>query len=175
MLAETLAGVFERNLDFAYDGETYLAKEMSKIVAAIADDQFRAAVEAHCNETKQQTKRLDRVFSALKRSPAGEANQAVRSLVAESHRLSKHIDRSALLDTALAATATQVEHIEIALYGGLISLSAVLNLGDEVTSLLKETLAEEKAANQRFTAIAVTSLNPAAVGLHNSLHFYPIM
>lgn len=126
--------------------------------------------------TKQRSTQsgLSACFSMLKRAAAGETDHAVRSVVTEAHRLVKHIDRSALLDTALAATATQVEHIEIALYGGMVSISRVLGL-TEISSVLEQTLAEEKAANEKFTEVAVASLNPAAVKFHNSLHFYPII
>jgi ferritin-like metal-binding protein YciE len=56
-----------------------------------------------------------------------------------------------------------VEHYEIAVYGSLKTWAE--QLGDEqAAQLLQETLTEEKAADQKLTQIAESTVNTAAAG-----------
>jgi ferritin-like metal-binding protein YciE len=166
MLAENVSDLFQRNLEFAYGCEHLLLKELPKMAEAASSAELKRALAEHLQETKTQVERLDRIFELLNRAPAEETNHAVRSLTSEGEKLIKHIDRSALLDTAIVATGTQVEHYEIALYGTMRSLATVLGFV-EAAELLGKTLAEEKAANGKLTEIATNGLNREAVGVQN--------
>ena len=115
MLAENLSDLFQRGLEFAYDCERHLVKELPKMSAAASSIDLKRAIDVHWEDTKSHVDRLEQVFSILKRAAAEETNHAIRNLLAESDKLIKHIDRSALLDTALIVTGTQIEHSEIAL------------------------------------------------------------
>ena len=66
-------------------------------------------------------------------------------------------------DAALIAAAQRVEHYEIAAYG--TARSFALRLGrKEAANLLQQTLEEEKAADQKLTQIAESSINVQAAG-----------
>jgi ferritin-like metal-binding protein YciE len=56
-------------------------------------------------------------------------------------------------DAALICGGNKVEHYEIASYGTLIALAKQLGYRDAVP-LLVETLAEEKAADEKLTLLA---------------------
>ncbi len=64
-------------------------------------------------------------------------------------------------DVGLILAAQKVEHYEIATYGTLAQLSKSLG-NKSISSLLEQTLAEEKEADLLLTGIAEKSINSAA-------------
>ena len=167
MLAENLSDLFQRNLEFAYDCEHHLVKQLPKMAEAATSVDLKRELEAHLQETKIHVVRLEQIFSLLSRAAAEETNHAVRSLTSEGEKMIKHIDRSALLDTALIITATQVEHAEIALYGSMHQLANVLGF-NEAADLLGKTLEEETVANKKLTEVALAGVNRQAIGIQNT-------
>ena len=124
MLAENLSDIFQRGLEFAYDGEHQLIKELAKLVQAASSTELKNAFEEHLEQTRQHAERLERIFAAMNRAAAGETNQAIAGISHELKKLIEHIERSPLLDAAIISNAMQLEHIEIALYASLCSLLA---------------------------------------------------
>ena len=162
MKAETLQDLFERDLEFAYDGEQRLAEALPKMAEASSSAELKVALEHHLEETRMHVARLEQIFANLNRASATETNHVIHSVIGEGEKLIKHIDRSALLDAALIACGTQVEHYEIALYGALSSFARVLGFG-EAAELLAKTLEEEKTADHVLARIAETSVNHEAL------------
>jgi ferritin-like metal-binding protein YciE len=169
MLAENLSDLFQRYLEFAYDGEQQIAKEMPRIIDAVSAAHLRTAFEHSTEQCGTHARRIEKVFACLDRAAAAETNHAIRSIMSESEKLIKHIDRSPLLDTALIILANELRHNEIVLYGALASLARLQGWG-EIAGLLEQTLAEEKAADEALTNLAVNLINPEAVGFQNSPH-----
>ena len=58
-----------------------------------------------------------------------------------------------VLDAALIAAAQRVEHYEIAAYGTVYAFADLLD-EDEQSSLLQETLEEEKQTDQKLTELS---------------------
>jgi hypothetical protein len=67
-------------------------------------------------------------------------------------------DDDGLRDAAIIGSAQRVEHYEIAAYGTILAHARLLGL-DEVVTLLEPTLEEEKAADEKLTAIAEGVVN----------------
>ena len=65
------------------------------------------------------------------------------------------------MDAMLIASGQRAEHYEIGAYGSVIAWAEALEL-TEVAQLLNETLAEEKAADEKLSAIAESGINEAA-------------
>ena len=78
---------------------------------------------------------------------------ALEGLVEEAQELIEATEAGPVRDAGLIGAAQKVEHYEIATYGTLIALAIKLQLG-EATTLLKETLDEEKNTDQKLTSIA---------------------
>lgn len=85
----------------------------------------------------------------------------MEGLVEESKELIDEIEKGPVLDAGLIAACQKVEHYEIAGYGTLIAMAKHLDMQD-AADLLAETLAEEKAADEKLTAIAEEGGNQAA-------------
>ena len=67
-------------------------------------------------------------------------------------------------DAGIIAAAQRVEHYEIAAYGCAITFARTLGHAD-VAAVLEETLAEEKAANEKLSDIAEDEVNQAAMAV----------
>lgn len=68
---------------------------------------------------------------------------------------------SAQRDVGLIFAGQKAEHYEIATYGALIQLAKDMNQAD-IASLLAETLAEEKKADEKLTQLAMNGINKEA-------------
>jgi ferritin-like metal-binding protein YciE len=65
-------------------------------------------------------------------------------------------------DAGIICSAQKVEHYEIASYGSLCAFANTLGM-DDVAELLKETLDEEKEADEKLTEVAESSVNMEAL------------
>ena len=129
MLAENLSDLFQRHLEFAYDTERQLLKELPKIAEAVSSADLKKAIEQHMEQTKRHVERIEKVFSILKRAPAAETSHVIHNISGEINKMIDHIEPSPLRDAAIISNANQVEHYEIALYGSLSSFAQALGLG----------------------------------------------
>jgi ferritin-like metal-binding protein YciE len=83
---------------------------------------------------------------------------AIDGIIKESNEIASEVADKEVLDAALAAAAQAVEHYEITRYGTLIAWAKRLGRAD-CAALLKQNLDEEKAADQKLTALADKTLN----------------
>src|SRR6266566_2296947 len=119
MLLDNLSDLFQRGLEYAWDCEQLLQKELPKMIEAASSDQLKQVLRQHEVETKGHVSQLKQIFTRLSRAPAGERDEPVRVIVKESEKMIAHLDRSPLLDAALIFSGTQMEQYEIGLYGSL--------------------------------------------------------
>jgi ferritin-like metal-binding protein YciE len=150
--------LFLDELKDMYDAEKQLTKALPKMAKAAESDELREAFESHLEETEQQVARLEEVFQALDEKPERKTCPAMQGLVKEGEEIMKEQKGSSVLDAALIAAGQKVEHYEIATYGTLAAWAEQLG-HSEVVDLLKETLDEEKAADDKLTDIAQSSAN----------------
>jgi ferritin-like metal-binding protein YciE len=85
----------------------------------------------------------------------------MEGLVEEAREIIDEIEAGPVRDAALVGAAQKVEHYEIAAYGTLCALGKQLGFNEGV-ELLKETLEEEKATDQKLTAFAEEQGNEEA-------------
>ena len=94
-------------------------------------------------------------------TPKGVDCPALDGLVKEANEVAGEVADKDTLDAALLASAQAVEHYEIARYGTLIAWAKQLGRED-CARVLQQTLDEEKATDQKLTAIAESKINPKA-------------
>jgi ferritin-like metal-binding protein YciE len=170
LLLDNLSDLFQRGLEYAWDCENLLLKQLPKMVDAATTHGLKQALDLHLVQTKGHIYRLEQIFGRLERSPAAEKNEPIRIIVEECDRIIGHIDRSALLDAALIFCGNQVEHYEIGLYGSLRGFARALGLED-VAGTIDEILTDELNAEQELTRLAESSINRAAGDVHNAPPF----
>jgi ferritin-like metal-binding protein YciE len=144
-----------------YNAEKQLTKALPKMVKGATSEELREAFESHLEETEGQVTRLERVFELLDEKPRGKHCAGMAGIIEEgSEKLQEDMEDS-VLDACLIASAQKVEHYEIGAYGTAIAWAEALEL-TEVAQVLQETLAEEKAADEKLSALAESGINEAA-------------
>jgi ferritin-like metal-binding protein YciE len=161
MSAENLREALVEEIRDLYNAEKQLVKALPKMAKGASSDELREAFESHLEETEGQVTRLERVFELLEEKPRGKHCAGMAGIVEEgSEKLQEDMEDS-VLDACLIASAQKVEHYEIGAYGTAIAWAEALELGD-VAQVLRETLEEEKAADEKLTALAESGINEAA-------------
>ena len=158
---KTLRDLFEDELRDVYDAEKQIIKALPKMIKASASDELSSALEAHLEETRGHVERLERVFESLDMRPRGKHCAGMAGILEEGADLIEEDGDEAVLDAGFVAAAQRVEHYEITAYGSLMAWAKALGLKDAL-SLLKENEQEEKAADQKLTRIAESSINQTA-------------
>ena len=97
----------------------------------------------------------------IKSIPQGTKCPAIDGIIEEANEIAGEIEDKAVLDAALIASAQAVEHYEIARYGTLIAWADQLGRAD-ISAILKQTLDEEYATDDKLTAMALSAVNPKA-------------
>jgi ferritin-like metal-binding protein YciE len=161
MSAENLREALVEEIRDLYNAEKQLVKALPKMAKGAESDELREAFEAHLEETEGQVTRLERVFELLDEKPRGKHCAGMAGIVEEgSEKLQEDIEGS-VLDALLIASAQKVEHYEISAYGTAMAWAEALGLND-VVQVLNETLEEEKAADEKLSALAESGINQAA-------------
>jgi ferritin-like metal-binding protein YciE len=161
MSAENLREALVEEIRDLYNAEKQLVKALPKMAKGAESDELREAFEKHLEETEGQVTRLERVFELLDEKPRGKHCAGMAGIVEEgSEKLQEDMEGS-VLDACLIASAQKVEHYEISAYGSAIAWAEALSL-NEVCDVLNETLEEEKAADEKLSALAESGINQAA-------------
>jgi ferritin-like metal-binding protein YciE len=161
MAATSLQELFVEELRDMYDGEKRLTKALPKMAKAAGSPQLASAFSNHLRETERQVTRLEQVFRTIGEPVRGKKCDGIIGIVEEGKHAMEELE-GAVLDAALIAGAQKVEHYEIASYGTLAYFAELLGL-DKAKSLLGQTLEEEKAADEKLTAIAMSDVNREAL------------
>jgi ferritin-like metal-binding protein YciE len=160
MKMRTLEDLFMGELRDVYDAERQLVKALPKMAKAASSNELRTALEEHLEQTRHQVERLEQVFHRMNVRPRGKSCEAMQGLIAEGKDILESTQTPAR-DAGIIAAAQKVEHYEIASYGCLVNWARELNQ-PESAELLKQTLAEEKAADQKLTNLAEARVNVEA-------------
>lgn len=161
MADKDLNALFLHQLQDVYFAENAILKALPKMASTAQSGDLRKAFEIHLEETRGQVKRLDQVFKLLGETPTGVECKAILGILAEGDEVAKEFAGGPALDAGLVAAGQAVEHYEITRYGTLLAWAQQLGLS-EAEGLIRETLDEEEAADERLTSLAKATLNPAA-------------
>lgn len=144
-----------------YHAEKQLVKALPKMAKAASNGQLRTAIEAHLAETEEQVSRLEEVFELMELKPRAKACAGMAGILEEGSDMLEEDAEDAVLDAMIIAAGQRAEHYEIAAYGTAAAWAEGLGLRD-VAKLLQTTLAEEKAADTKLSALAESGINAAA-------------
>ena len=145
--------LFKGELDDIYDAERQILQALPKMVEASTTDELVAAFQEHLEVTRQQVKRLEKVFQTIGAKPGKKTCEGMQGLLKEGEKMIAETPKSPVRDAGLIAAAQKVEHYEIAAYGTVRSMAEMLGQ-EEAAELLEETLEEEKEADENLTEIA---------------------
>ncbi|MDB5192017.1 MAG: hypothetical protein JWQ96_1580 [Segetibacter sp.] len=157
-----LQELFLDHLKDIYWAEKSLTKALPKMRKAATSPELQQIFEQHLTVTEGQIGRLEQVFELLGKKAQGKKCDAMEGLSKETESVISDTPKgSKTRDVGLIIAAQKVEHYEIASYGGLATLAAVMGMS-EAKELLGQTLAEEKEADQLLTQLAESNINQEA-------------
>src|SRR6266576_2910498 len=147
-----LRELFFEQLADVYDAEKQLLKALPKMAGNASSSELESAFREHLDQTETQIERLEEVFEILGKQPKGKKCEAMAGLIAEAKEMMEESEAN-VKDAALIAAAQKVEHYEIASYGCLRTWADLLEM-DQASTLLQETLDEEKETDEKLTDLA---------------------
>jgi ferritin-like metal-binding protein YciE len=164
-----LKTLFIHGLKDMYFAETAIIKALPEMIDAAANPELKKALSKHRDETNGHVERLEEAFRAIDVKSQSTPCEAMKGILREGDEVIEKFGKSSASDAAIIFACQAVEHYEITRYGSLREWAETLGLTD-VASILKETLAEEYAADDKLTAIAKQQVNAAKTGRSREAH-----
>ena len=157
----TLHDAFIDELRDTYDAERQLTKALPKLARAASSPDLRDAFESHLEETRAQVERLETIFGLLDEKVRGKHCDGIAGIIEEGKSIMEEEFDEPTMDACLIAAGQRAEHYEMAAYGTLVAWANAIG-HTEAAGLLQETLDEEKAADEKLSALAESSINQQA-------------
>ncbi len=158
MQSSQLMKLFEEELKDIYWAEKALTKAIPKMIKNATSEELIEALENHLTETKTQIERVEQVFGVIGKKATAKKCEAMAGLIKEAEGIMEECEEGAMCDAGIISAGQKVEHYEIASYGTLRQFAETLGL-DNAVELLKATLDEEKAADEKLTEVALSAVN----------------
>lgn len=155
-----LKTLYITELQKALDLEQKLVKALPDMVKAATDPQLVKGFETHLQQTKGHASKVEGLLREHTGNAKTETCKVIDALVAEAQQTIKDVTQPEVRDVALISAAQQVEHHEIAVYGGLRRWATILGLTQDA-STLKSIEAEEGETDQLLSKMA-ESINAMA-------------
>ena len=128
-----LFDLFVTELKDVYWAEKYIVKNLPKMAKAATSEDLKELLNAHLDETQNQVERLEEIFQLIDKRALGKRCDGMDGLIEESRTIiDKTEDGTLTRDVGLIASAQKIEHYEIATYGTLKTIAAVLDLDDQI-------------------------------------------
>ena len=154
----TMDDLFVHMLQDIYYAEQQILKALPTMMQKASDPTLKEALKSHLAETQNHVKRVEDVFRMHGPEASGIDCPAIDGIIEEADDVVSEADNQAVMDAALIAAAQAVEHYEMTRYGSLIAWAQQLGRND-CAEVLAKNLEEEKAADQKLTKIALSSVN----------------
>ncbi len=150
---KTIENLLVEELKDLYSAETQITKTLPKLVEAATSPDLKSAFQHHLKETEGQVVRLEKALKILGENPKGKTCNGMKGILTEGSEMLHETAAGDIRDIALISAAQRVEHYEMAAYGTVRTYAENLDRQD-IASLLRETLEEEKAADKKLTEVA---------------------
>jgi ferritin-like metal-binding protein YciE len=158
---EDLRTLYIANLKKALDMEQKITKALPTMIEKSTDPQLATAFRTHLTETQGHVAKVESILRAATGDASTSTCKAISALVTEAEDNIKDATDLSVRDITLIASAQQVEHHEMAVYGTLRSWAELLG-DDEAADILESILDEEKNADEILSNIS-DSVNTTAV------------
>ena len=157
-VAQGIRELFTDELKDIYWAEKALVKALPKMIKNASSDELILALTDHLEVTLMQVNRLEEVFVSIDVKPQARKCEAIEGLIKEANEIMQNTNKGIVRDAGIILAGKKVEHYEIATYGALYSFAKILG-EDDAASLLRETLNEEKEADEKLFEIAESFVN----------------
>lgn len=152
---ETPTELFVHELGAALTMEETILRMLENLQEKAFDGKLRQQLQQHHTETRQQVQNLRRIFEALGRQPKQQSCPAIDGLKRDGEQLLQDVDDT-LVDPVILAGVIKTEHLEVAVYDGLIIKAEQMD-DDDIVALLQENLEQEEATLDKAVKAAEKS------------------
>ncbi|HEV2481094.1 MAG TPA: DUF892 family protein [Puia sp.] len=157
-----LEALFLEELKELYGAEKQQALVLCLLKKAATSLKLRNVLASHLDDTKEQLRRLEAIFSQLGHPAEALAPETIFGITREAEQVIASTNPgTATRDAGLIVAAQKLEHYEITSYGSLATHARTLDL-DEIEELLELSLYEEKENDDLLTALAENYINAEA-------------
>ncbi len=146
--------------DILYVERKLAAETLPKLIDEVQDEEFRAGLEKHLDETRAHVTNVEKVFRSLDEEPKAEECIAFEGLKSEHDKMIEESSPT-LVDIIDLGAAARTENYEIAAYEGLRRMAKAMG-EDEAVDLLDANLKQEKDALREVEKIATRVSNETA-------------
>jgi ferritin-like metal-binding protein YciE len=157
---EDLRTLYVAGLKKALDMEQKIIKALPTMIEKSTDPQLATAFRNHLTETQGHVAKVQSLLRDATGDVSAGTCKSISALITEAEDNIKDAAEPSIRDITLIASAQQVEHHEIAVYGTLRSWAELLGQ-DGAANTLESILEEEKNADELLTTIS-DSVNTTA-------------
>ena len=158
---QTFDDLFVHTLQDIYYAEQQILKALPKMIGKATSPQLKQGLEMHRKETEGHVARVEQVFKMHGATAKGVTCPAIDGIIKEANEIAGEVSDKDVLDAAIIAASQAVEHYEITRYGTLVAWAKQLGRND-CASVLEQNLREERAADEKLTAMAESNINRKA-------------
>lgn len=150
---EDLRSLYFDSLQKALDMEQKITKALPTMIEKSTDPELSSAFSNHLEQTRGHVSTVESIL----RNATGDAStttcKVINGLTTEAEDNIKDATDPGIRDISLIASAQQVEHHEIAVYGTLRAWAEILGQTEDAARL-ESILMEEKEADELLSQIA---------------------
>ena len=150
---EDLRTLYTTNLQKALDMERKITKALPVMIEKSTDPQLATAFSNHLEQTRGHVTKVESLLREVKGDADTSTCKAISALITEAEDNIKDAGDPSIRDITLIASAQQVEHHEIAVYGTLRTWAELLG-EDLAADTLESILEEEKEADELLSSIS---------------------
>jgi ferritin-like metal-binding protein YciE len=133
--------------------ERTLVKALPKLQEEASDEELVQGFADHVEETRQHVKNIEQAFQALGEEAKADKCPGIEGIKKEHDDfVASESPSQEVLDAFLTGAGARTEHYEIAAYEGLVTMADAMG-EDDVATLLRENLEDEKAALRKVQTI----------------------
>jgi ferritin-like metal-binding protein YciE len=158
MKLESLHDLYLSELRDLYSAEDQIVKALPKMIEKAESTKLRNALTSHLEETRLHVARLEQVFEMHGEQAKKEKCKGMQGVLEEGDEMVGKDATPAVRDAAIISACQRVEHYEMAAYGTVRTYAEQMG-HQRAAAILKETLDEEVAADQKLTEIARNRVN----------------
>ena len=134
--------LFRHKLGAALTMEKTVLGMLQELEGQANESELKEQLAHHREETEQQVANVQQAFSAFGTEPEEQPCPAIEGLEREGKEMLRQTAPE-LRDAVILGGCSEVEHHEIAVYDGLITMAEELD-ADDIVALLEENLEQEE-------------------------------
>lgn len=163
MKIKSLESVYQAQLKDLYSVEKQLAAALTRLAEAAGNEALKQIFTEHQAETVTQGEKVLALLQGAGVKNVRHKCKGIAGIIEESQEYLGAEGEASAKDAALIGAAQRAEHYEMAAYGTAAAMAAQLEREND-RKALEEILGQEKAADQKLSALATGAVNPEASG-----------